>query len=191
MKHLKICNLPNWMLAFALLPSLLLFFNLCSNQRKMSQLKEAMVLQSRAVALWENGREKEIAYTERFLKADPDYLENKLLNLVLFPDEGHLIEGLPEYLKSKNESRLQTENRPRLIPSLTRNNGEIEESELRLDYPIELSDKALTELLVLIEEEHPDKPDLLIKKISLQKKGGGNEDEKFLIDIEIIKRLFK
>ena len=194
----KIFNSPRFVLVFLLgmFCCTLCFIGL-KIQNLQTKKNKALDLIS-LYAKTKNKRKAKEAFLSIYLPSPTSFLERSFKNLSLLEKEKTILNTSAniaslkdrfDFINSKNNAISFVEEELRLTP-------QIKETEEKLKQEVEIDSQDLKKILSIIERVEIDeyspsldkRPQILIKKISLEKKQSSPIGETFLLDMQIIKR---
>lgn len=163
---------------------LLYFFYARIDQQELREKLNSLTMHTTLV---EKTKLEEDKRLEKLKTADPAYLEKVLAGLVFLEAE---IKRLQLVKTDPNVKRLrffkERANSLQFIEENFRENLPFQETDIRLDHPVEMDSEDLKKLLKGIEEIEA--PELVIKKFELSRKSPSPQEEVYLINFELIKR---
>lgn len=146
---------------------------------------------------------KRVEQQKKYERSDPDYLSKYVEPLNFLATDIEMLSQIQnnsdafQYrpLQQRLEFLQGGENRLRFVENEKRNTETLLEREFALQGPVEVDAKDIGKILSLVEGisigesvSHPYRPNLIIKKIDLIKKEGGEEDELYTLNLQLIQR---
>lgn len=190
---------------FLLIPFLLCFFSLYIKWTYLEEVEESFSLtKTRAKAAFDKKRRKE-QFLERFLGADPFFLDHQIEAFLPLGREVTLLESLLHHpalsekkgLKERLTFLLSGENRLRFREEEIQTTGRMKETVEKQLHPIQMEEADLKKVLSLLENmpidsylPDPRSPQFLITDLLIEKKKTELHTDVLEVEIEILKREF-
>ncbi len=167
-------------------------------EKENSHLKSAAqhieILQRKAQTLQQKQTREEVVW-KQVEKSDPLYLSQAVESIPLLVSELQRVQVLAKQYPEKRPLHerlafLQSgQNQIRFVEKTQRKGPYFQETELKLQNPVQMNDEDLRKFLNSIEGKDPFKPLLIVKNFELKKKKEKGDEMIYNIQLELIKRM--